>query len=355
MHTEYMKRCLELAQRGNRYAAPNPMVGAVLVYDQRIIGEGWHQQYGKAHAEVNCLDSVSDADRHLVPESTMYVSLEPCAHFGKTPPCANRLVAEKVKKVVIANIDPFEKVDGSGISILQHAGIDVESGVLQDEGKWMNRRFFCTHQRSRPYIILKWAASAEGNMAPADRSRTQLSNHFSSDLVQQWRTRESAIMVGFHTALHDNPRLTARTWDGPQPLRIVLDRNLELPASHHLFNQEAPTWVINAHQDKEDNNIRLIRLPFDPDLLPAILRLLHEHKKLSLIVEGGPALLYSFIEQGLWDEARIFKTLTSVPEGIAAPALSHANLVLSMPVDTDQLQLWTNKNTAYPYVNGMAI
>jgi len=353
MHKEFMQRCLELAQRGKSHTAPNPMVGAVLVHEGRIIGEGWHQQYGHAHAEVNCISSVTAADKHLVPLSTMYVSLEPCAHFGKTPPCAQLLIREKVKNIIIANIDPFAQVDGHGIALLEQAGATVQYGILADAGKWMNRRFFCFHQQQRPYIILKWAVSAEGNMAAADRSRTQLSNHFSSSLVHQWRTEEAAIMVGYNTALHDNPQLTARQWNGPQPLRIVLDRQLKLPHTHHLFNTAADTWIVNEQQQLQQDNLNFIQLPFDEHLLPAILRKLHQQQRLSLIVEGGPALLNSFITQGLWDEARIFKTTTSLPHGIAAPALLGGTLTSETPLHSDRVQLWTRCNSEYAYVPGM--
>lgn len=353
MHTEYMQRCLELARRGKSSAAPNPMVGAVLVHNGRIIGEGWHQQYGQAHAEVNCINSVRPEDRHLIAEATIYVCLEPCAHFGKTPPCAELLVREQVKEVIIANIDPFARVDGNGIAILERGNIPARHGLLAASGNWLNRRFFCFHQQQRPYIILKWAVSAEGNMAAADNSRTQLSNHYSNSLVHQWRTEEAAIMVGYNTALHDNPQLTARHWQGPQPLRIVLDRQLQLPHTHHLFNAAAPTWIINEQKEETQENLVFKQLPFDQHLLPALLEQLHRQQRLSLIVEGGPALLNSFIKQGLWDEARIFKTKASLPDGTAAPTLTGGRLVSDTAVCDDRLQLWTRSNTSYAYVPGM--
>lgn len=348
-----MQRCFELAQRGKSHAAPNPLVGAVLVHNGRIIGEGWHQQYGQAHAEVNCINSVAAADRHLIAESTIYVSLEPCAHFGKTPPCAALLVREQVKEVIIANIDPFARVDGNGIVILEQAGIRTQHGLLAASGNWLNRRFFCFHQQQRPYVILKWAVSAEGNMAAADSRRTQLSNHYSSNLVHQWRTEESAIMVGYNTALHDDPRLTARHWQGPQPLRIVTDRYLKLPRTHQLFDKAAPTWVLNEAHEAAEDNLVFKRLPFGGQLIPALLQELHRHQHLSLIVEGGPALLRSFIEQGLWDEARIFSTKTSLPGGVPAPVLVDARLVSETAVYDDHLQLWTRNGSPYTYVPGM--
>ena len=279
----------------------------------------------------------------------MYVSLEPCAHYGKTPPCANRIVAECVKEVIICNVDPFEKVAGNGIAILRDAGIKVTTGILEEKGKWLNRRFFCFHQLQRPYIVLKWAESAEGNIAPADSSPIQLSNHFSGVLVHQWRTQEAAIMVGYNTALNDNPRLTSRHWKGPHPLRIVLDRKLSLPRSLHLFDQSVPTWVINQQESMEDGNLSFIKIPFDDNLLPVLLSHLHKSNKLSLFVEGGAKLLNSFISQGLWDEARIFKTNTSVQNGIPAPHILDGQKVSEAIVADDLLQTWTRTGAAFPF------
>ena len=353
-HT-YMLRCLELAQLGKGNAAPNPMVGAVLVYNGRIIGEGWHRQYGEAHAEVNCIESVKQEDRHLIPESTMYVSLEPCAHYGKTPPCALRLVHEKVKKVIICNTDPFEKVGGKGIEILQQAGIETETGVLEDEGLWLNRRFFCYHRQKRPYIILKWAQTANGFIAPADRTRLQISNTHSSQLVHKWRTEEAAILVGYQTALHDNPQLTARGWHGRQPLRLVLDRTLSLPATHHLLDNSVDTWIINEVQEAENGRSIQVHLPFNEALLPSLLQKLYDAGKTSLIVEGGAQLLQSFINLGLWDEARVFTVPKLLAAGIAAPLLSGANAPHSFHIEDDELVSYVNQQSSYPYINGMAL
>jgi diaminohydroxyphosphoribosylaminopyrimidine deaminase/5-amino-6-(5-phosphoribosylamino)uracil reductase len=268
----YMQQCLQLAQRGKGHTAPNPMVGAVLVYNGHIIGQGWHHNYGSDHAEVNCLKNVADADRHFIPDSTMYVNLEPCAHYGLTPPCANRLVEERIKEIVIANEDPFEQVSGRGISILNEAGILVKTGVLKQEGLWVNRRFFCFHQLARPYIVLKWAQTADGFIAPADRRRFQITGEESRRLVHKWRTEEAAIMVGATTALTDNPQLTARMWSGRQPLRIVLDQRLQLPSTHHLFNNAAATWVVNGQKETMHGNVHWVKLPFDSALLPQLFR-----------------------------------------------------------------------------------
>jgi diaminohydroxyphosphoribosylaminopyrimidine deaminase/5-amino-6-(5-phosphoribosylamino)uracil reductase len=348
----YMQRCMELAQRAKGHTAPNPMVGAVLVYNDRVIGEGWHHYYGADHAEVNCLTNVAEPDKHLIPQSTMYVSLEPCAHQGITPPCAVRLVKEQVKKVVIANADPFEKVSGEGIKILQDAGIEVLTGVLEKEGLWLNRRFFCFHSRQRPYIILKWAQTKDGFIAPADRSRLRISGNASQLLLHKWRTEESAIMIGTTTAINDDPQLTARLWPGRQPLRIVLDKDLRVPATHHLFNEDAATWIVNQQKETLHGNIHHIRLTFDDTLLAQLLHRMHEARLLSLVVEGGAHLLDCFIQQGLWDEARVFRGEMSIANGIAAPAMTGAP-VMSSALEHDTLQVWVNSNSPYKYIPGM--
>jgi len=350
----YMQRCLDLAQLGKGSVSPNPMVGAVLVHNGRIIGEGWHRVYGEAHAEVNCLESVSEDNKHLIPESTMYVSLEPCAHYGKTPPCAVRLVAERVKKVVICNDDPFEKVDGRGLQILQAAGMETITGLLKEKGWWLNRRFFCFHKQQRPYIILKWAQTTNGYFAPYGNKRYQLSNELSARLVHKWRTEEAAIMVGTNTALADDPQLTARLWSGKQPLRLVIDRSLVLPGSLKLFNNDAKTWVFNEVKEDEAGNVRYVKVNFD-SLPAAILTELYKANIQSVIIEGGATLLNSFIEKGLWDEARIITAGTTLPHGIAAPLLTKANKALDMQLDTDLLSLYVNNNSAYPYVEGMEL
>jgi diaminohydroxyphosphoribosylaminopyrimidine deaminase/5-amino-6-(5-phosphoribosylamino)uracil reductase len=349
----YMRRCLELAQQAKGHTTPNPMVGAVLVYNDRTIGEGWHHYYGADHAEVNCLKNVAEADKHLIPESTMYVSLEPCAHYGITPPCAKRIVEERIKKVVIANTDPFEQVKGKGIDILQSAGIAVETGILEKEGFWVNRRFFCFHKQARPYIILKWAQTQDGFIAPADRQRLQITGKESQQLVHKWRTEEAAIMVGTNTAINDNPQLTARLWKGKQPLRIALDKNLHIPHTHQLFDEAAATWIVNEEHETLEGNVHLIKLPFDETLLAGLLNRLRDAKMLSLIVEGGTALLNSFISMGLWDEARIFTGNITLQEGIKAPTLQHESIALSTNYGNDVLNVFVNKRSEYAYVKGM--
>jgi diaminohydroxyphosphoribosylaminopyrimidine deaminase / 5-amino-6-(5-phosphoribosylamino)uracil reductase len=356
MTTEgYMHRCFELAERAKGHTAPNPMVGAVLVSGDRIIGEGWHHHYGADHAEVNCIKNVAVEDRHLIPGSTMYVSLEPCAHHGITPPCAHRLVQEKIGEVIIANTDPFEQVNGNGVQILLDAGINVRAGVCEKEGRWLNRRFFCFHSRHRPYIILKWAQTRDGFIAPADRSRLQISSGESSKLLHKWRTQECAIMVGAITARLDNPQLTARHWEGEHPLRIVLDRNLQLPHTHHIFDNTAATWVINDQREILDGNVHSIKLPFGDALLPALMQRLHSTRILSLIVEGGASLLTSFIAQNLWDEARIFTGTAEIGEGVAAPALQNEVSAFATTSGSDQMHVFTNLGSHYPYPGDMEL
>lgn len=355
MHEQYMRRCLEIAQRAKGNVAPNPMVGAILVHDGRIIGEGWHQEYGQPHAEVNCLNSVREEDQHLIAESTMYVSLEPCAHYGKTPPCALRLIEEKVKEVIICNIDPFAAVAGKGIQMLQQHHIAVQTGMLDAEGQWLNRRFYCFQKQKRPYIILKWAQTQEGLFAPLNRTRFQMSNEHSKQLLHKWRTEEAAIMVGHVTASSDDPQLTTRLWNGKQPLRIVLDKKLALPQSLRLFDEEANTWIINEQKESAEGHLSYIKLPFDDILLTRILERLHAANIQSLIVEGGAALLQSFINAELWDEARVFVTESMLKEGLSAPAIRNADKAFVTSLEGDELHVYVHQSSAYKYVAGMEL
>jgi len=346
-----MRRAIGLAHRGAGRVAPNPMVGAVLVHEGRVIGEGWHALYGDVHAEVACLESVLVAERHLVRESTMYVTLEPCAHQGRQPPCAHRLVQEGIPRVVIACEDPFPQVSGRGTAILREAGITVEVGCCREEAQWMCRRFLHAQKTGRPYIILKWAQSIDGYIAPADGSRRQLSNHYSQTLVHRWRTEESAIMVASNTAMADNPQLTARLWKGNQPLRIVLDKKLRIPTTHQLLDDSTATWVVNDRQDR-DGITRHLRLPFNEELLPALMKELIAAQKTSLLVEGGAQLLNSFIAAGLWDEARIFTAEVALQDGIPAPLLTGSERILETAVGSNILQVFQPLDSRFRYVSG---
>lgn len=321
-----MHRCLELTTRGTGYVSPNPMVGAVLVYRGRIIGEGYHQQYGQAHAEVNCINSVKEEDRQLINKSTLYVSLEPCAHFGKTPPCADLIIRHKIPKVIIGCRDPFKEVNGKGIEKLKAAGIDTELGILEDECWQMNRRFFIFHTRHRPYIVLKWAQTAGGMISPGNEKRLLISNAYSNRLVHKWRSEETAILVGTNTALLDNPELTTRLWTGPSPVRLILDMNLRLPTSLKVFNGAARTIIFNSIKHQEVENLLYYQLGKSDTVIHQMMNALYLLNIQSVLVEGGAKLLQSFIDERLWDEARVITgtSVAAVENYLPAPKLVNA-------------------------------
>jgi len=318
---------LELARLGNGHVAPNPMVGAVLVYEDRIIGEGYHMKYGQAHAEVNCIAAVKDEDRELIPQSTIYVSLEPCAHFGKTPPCADLIIRERIPRVVVGCRDPFPLVDGKGIEKMRAAGISVEVGVLEKECMELNRRFFTFNTQHRPYIVLKWAQSMDGKMGGGAGGRVLISNEYTNRLVHKWRSEEAAILVGTNTALLDDPALTVRLWKGPDPIRLVVDRELRLPSTLRLFDGQARTVVFNLIRHEEQGNLRYYQLAGDSSLVHQLVMALHQLKIQSVLVEGGAALLQSFIDEGYWDEARIITNETlQLSDGLVSPVLQGGRL-----------------------------
>ncbi|TFV95779.1 bifunctional diaminohydroxyphosphoribosylaminopyrimidine deaminase/5-amino-6-(5-phosphoribosylamino)uracil reductase RibD [Algoriphagus kandeliae] len=324
----YMRRALELAELGKGSVSPNPMVGCVIVADGKIIGEGYHQQYGGPHAEVHAVNAVQDPS--LFAKATVYVTLEPCAHFGKTPPCANMLVQKGVKKVVIAALDSNPLVGGKGIEILRQAGIKVETGLLEKEARWQNRRFFTQIEKNRPYVILKWAQTADGFVARKDFSSKWISNALSRQQVHRWRAEEDAILVGRNTAHYDNPALNVRDWVGKNPIRIVIDRHLALDSSLKLFDQTQPTICYNSIKSESHENLDYVKLT--PEMDPGeILADLHERKIQSVLIEGGTFVLKKFLEAELWDEARVFTSQVRFEEGIAAPV---------MPIPpTEQVQL----------------
>lgn len=344
IHQTYMLRCIELARQGAGHVAPNPQVGAVLVHSGRIIGEGYHAQYGQAHAEVNCINSVAAADQKLVAESTIYVSLEPCAHFGKTPPCSDLIIQEKIPKAVIGCRDPFAEVNGKGIEKLKKAGVEVITGVLEAECKELNKRFFHFHTRHRPYLILKWAQTANGKIAGASNERLLISNEYTNRLVHQWRSEEAAILVGTNTALKDDPSLNNRLWTGHQPTRLVLDRDLRLPSTLKLFDQQQKTIVFNVLKQEENGNISYYRLQPDTDITTQILDACYQLNIQSILVEGGTELLQSFINGNQWNEARVVtnKTLT-VENGLDAPVFQQLHPSKSEKISTDTIRYYTNK------------
>ena len=326
--TLYMHRCIDLAQLGAGTVAPNPMVGSVLVYDGRIIGEGYHRQYGEAHAEVNCINAVAEFDKHLIPLSTLYVSLEPCAHFGKTPPCAVLIIEQKIGKVVIGCRDPFELVNGKGVEKLVAAGVEVVTGVLEKECIDLNKRFFTFHQQKQPYIILKWAESNNKKIGKLDGSQVKISNYISDRLVHKWRSEEAGILIGTHTALNDDPQLTNRLWKGKSPIRLIIDLDLRLPAGLKIFDGNQRTIIFNHKKEKENGLTSYKKFAIEGTVCDQILSACYQLKITSVLIEGGAHTLQSFIHEVLWDEARVICNNDLIIEtGVASPELSQQQLV----------------------------
>lgn len=338
-----MRRCLELAVLGLGNTAPNPLVGSVIVNNNKIIGEGFHQQYGQAHAEVNAINSVKD--KSLLASSTIYVNLEPCAHHGKTPPCADLIIAHHIPHVVICNRDPFAAVDGKGIERLRAAGIKVETGVLEDEGRALNKRFFTFHEQKRPYIILKWAETADGFLdyfrtSDEDASPLKISNQESSTLVHKWRAEEAAILIGRNTAVLDDPSLTTRMWPGKNPLRMVIDPQLDVPADAAMYNDGQTTWVFNALREYCEGEVCFYQINNAATFENEIMEHLYKNNIQSVIIEGGANTLHRFIEAELWDEARIITGNLRIGDGVAAPRLI-GNLKETTFIGCDKLEIYT--------------
>jgi diaminohydroxyphosphoribosylaminopyrimidine deaminase / 5-amino-6-(5-phosphoribosylamino)uracil reductase len=332
----FMQRALELAQLGIGQVSPNPRVGCVVVYDNKIIGEGWHQKFGEAHAEVNAINSVKD--QSLLKESTVYVNLEPCSHFGKTPPCVDLLIKYHVKKVVIGNLDSNPLVQGQGIKKLKDAGIETLTGVLEKEGYELNRRFFTFIEKQRPYIILKWAQTADGFIAQKNFESKWISNEFSRQLVHRWRSEEDAVLVGTRTASHDNPSLTVRDWTGRNPTRIVIDRFLRLNSHLQLFDKKEKTICYNVLKHEEHKNLSLVRID-ENNFLQEVVHDLFKKNIQSLIIEGGAQTLQLFIEANLWDEARVFTSSRTFGEGIKAPIIQ-GRLQAEQNIESDRLEIF---------------
>lgn len=321
LHETYISRCLQLASNGLGTTHPNPLVGSVVVCDGRIIGEGWHQKAGEPHAEVHAINSVTD--KSLLKRSVLYVNLEPCSHFGRTPPCCDLIIKHKIPEVVIGTVDPHSVVSGNGIAKLTAAGVNVHVGVLEQQCDWLNRRFFTFQTKKRPYIILKWAESADGYIAPLLKTEKQpvwISNKYSRQLVHKWRSEEQAVLVGTQTVIDDDPQLTIRDWAGNNPVRVVLDRNNRLSKELKIFSIESRTILISETARLSANN-KII--DFNRDLACQICTVLFEESILSVIIEGGKKTLETFIEAGLWDEARVFKSAVSLSNGIKAPVFEN--------------------------------
>lgn len=320
---KYMYRCLQMARIGNGFTAPNPMVGAVVVYNDRIIGEGYHQRYGDAHAEPNAINSVTE--KELLRESTLYVNLEPCSHFGKTPPCANLIITSGIPRVVIGTLDPNPKVSGRGIQLMREAGIEVEVGVLEKECVELNKRFFIWQRENRPFVLLKWAQTRDGfidvNRKEPGDGPVLISNLLTKQFTHKYRAQNQAIMVSTNTAVLDNPNLSVRRWSGKNPVRVTIDRTGRIPENYHLLDQSVRTLVFTEQTNKlTSEKLEYITLPFDDGLIRNILQILSEKNIHSVLVEGGSQLLKSFISSGLWDEAHVEISPVELGDGVAAPA-----------------------------------
>jgi diaminohydroxyphosphoribosylaminopyrimidine deaminase / 5-amino-6-(5-phosphoribosylamino)uracil reductase len=313
IHEKYMKRCIEIAKNGLSVAMPNPSVGAVIVHNDNIIGEGFTSEFGGNHAEVNAINAVKD--KSLLSESTIYVSLEPCSHFGKTPPCCNLIIDSKIPNVVVGTLDSNKKVLGKGIEALKKSGIHVIIGVLEQECRESNIRFFTFHEKKRPYIILKWAESQNGYIAPLHKEEKKpvwITNEYSRQLVHKWRSEEQAILVGTQTVIDDNPKLDVRDWTGENPIRVILDQKNRIPKDSFIFDNQSETIVISKAE-----------IDFNLNVVKQICDILFEKNIQSVIVEGGTQTLQTFINANIWDEARVFKGTIFFKNGKKAPILNH--------------------------------
>lgn len=325
--------------------APNPMVGCVITHNGHIIGEGYHQQFGQSHAEVMAINSVED--QSLLSESTLYVNLEPCAHHGKTPPCADLIIEKKFKKVVVSNLDPYEEVAGKGLQRIRDAGIEIDFEVLEKEGRWLNRRFFTHHEKKRPYIILKWAQTNDGfldyNRSEGDGSEAlKISGEEMNRLVHRWRSEESGILIGKNTAALDNPSLTTRLWPGKDPLRLVIDPRLELSQSLNLFQDGKPLWVFNALKEYCEGEVCYVRISDAKNFPLEISSHLAQNNIQSMIIEGGSNTLNRFVSSNLWDEARIITSPMRIGSGIPTPEVT-GNIFSSEMIGEDLLQVYLNE------------
>ncbi len=335
----YMARCIQIATNGLGNTYPNPFVGSVIVHNDKIIGEGYTSEYGGPHAEVNAVNSVKN--KALLAESTIYVTLEPCAHYGKTPPCCDLIISKKIKRVVIGTIDPFAKVNGEGIKRLKDNHVNVTLGILEKECLELNKRFFTFHQKKRPYIILKWAETENGFFAPKEKKQVWISNDYSKQLVHLWRTEEQGILVGKNTVLFDNPQLNARLISGNSPIRLIIDKNLEINSTFHIYDNQQQTIVFNQLKTDKNQNTKFIQIDFSQNILPQILEHLHQENIQSIIVEGGVNTLNQFIYNQLWDEARIIKSSIRWKDGIESPKIK-GKLVQELQLKSDRIQIIRN-------------
>lgn len=345
-HEKYMHRCIQLAKNGLGTTYPNPLVGSVVVYQDRIIGEGWHLKSGAPHAEVNAINSVKD--KATLKEATIYVNLEPCSYTGKTPPCSDLIISSEIKNVVVGSLDPNPQVAGRGIKKLIEAGCEVTTGVLENKCAELNKRFLSFHQKKRPYIILKWAQTRDGFIAPPLESRKEINpvwitNEYSRQLTHKMRGQEMAILVGTNTAQQDNPSLTTRNWSGNNPVRIVIDRRLRLDKKLSVFNEKAKTIVITDKENPSpEKDIHYEKINFSEAISSQICDVLYKNKIQSVIIEGGTKTLQTFIDENFWDEAFVFTGSTSFKNGITAPVIN-GKFILEEPIRNDSLQLYKNR------------
>jgi diaminohydroxyphosphoribosylaminopyrimidine deaminase / 5-amino-6-(5-phosphoribosylamino)uracil reductase len=350
-HGKFMQRCIEIARMGAGRTAPNPLVGCVIAYNGRIIGEGYHIEHGGPHAEVNAIRSVKRPQ--LLRESTLYVSLEPCSHHGKTPPCSDLILDEHIPQVVVGTEDPFAEVAGKGIKRLRDGGVQVVTDVLKDECRWLNRRFFTFHEKRRPYIILKWAQTPDG-FIDVERDEdhtvkpTWISGIMARTMVHKCRTEEGAILVGTNTVLKDNPSLTARDWSGRSPVRLVIDRHRRLSPEHAIFDGPVPTIVFTENMGEMGFNPEYCRIDFNDNVLQQILAEVYNRKILSVIVEGGAYTLQQFIANGLWDEAHIYSGTRLFFRGVKAPSLK-GRIIATESLDSTTLTVVVNPTLNYRF------
>lgn len=342
-----MHRCLQLARMGMGKVAPNPMVGAVLVYKDEIIGEGYHETFGESHAEVNCINSVKEENKKFIKSSRLFVSLEPCAHFGKTPPCSQLIIKENIREVIIGCGDSYKEVAGKGIQQLEEDGINVTTPFLENDCREINKRFFTFHEKKRPYIILKWAQSLDSKIAAAGDERTLISNNFTNKLVHKWRSEEAALLVGTNTALQDNPNLTLRFWPGINPIRVVIDKELRLPEDLNIFNNEAPTLIFNTIKNLRKDNIEWIKISRE-NLLGQMTNELYQRNIQSILIEGGANTIQHFIDSGLWDESRVItNTKMLIGKGVPAPEVRNFILEKQERIEEDLISYYRKDKDRY--------
>ena len=336
----FMKRCIEIAKKGLGNVSPNPMVGCVIVHKNKIISEGYHKKYGENHAEVNAINKVKN--KEILKDSTLYVNLEPCSHHGKTPPCCDLIIKHQIPNVIIGTIDPFIKVKGTGIAKMRNKGINVEINILEDENNLLNKRFFTYHKKERPYILLKWAQSKDGFIAPKKQEgKFWMTSKESKELVHKWRSQEDGILVGRITAKKDNPQLTNRLFVGKNPIRLIIDKNLSIEKTFNVFNNESKTIIFNSIIDNLEGSNHFIKINFD-NMLNEILTKLYTENIQSIIVEGGTKTLQSFINNNLWDEARIFKTKNILNEGVKSPSIN-GKIISTSLINNDTLNILVNE------------